>query len=740
MSTPSPQLLSIAIASPLRQIFHYALPATMTRPKEGTRVAVPFGNQKTVMGIVIDSDTTLPVNITPKPIHDILDNEPILTPEILQLCQWCARYYHYPLGEACHLALPALLRKPLPIPTPAHKAWRLSAKGHQVEASFFGRAKKQAQAWRAIKEEQVLTYKKGKTLGISATILKALHDKNIIEKTTADITDTPATVDNTTTILPNSPLAEEALPLNHEQSEALERIHYDTFNSYLLEGVTGSGKTEVYLQAITKVITQGKQVLILVPEIGLTPQTFMRFKQRFNVPIGTLHSGMSEKQRLQAWQDAKQGNTPIVIGTRSAIFAPVPDLGLIIVDEEHDLSYKQQEGIRYSARDLAVIRAQKKAIPIILGSATPALETLHNAHNKRFIHSRLRQRATKVALPNIQCVDYPGDDIAPEIIASIQTTLANKQQVLVFINRRGYAPTLLCQQCGWISQCSRCDSRMTLHRQRHQRYLHCHQCDNKQATPSSCPDCHSKQLMPLGTGTQRSEESLKQQFSQTPIFRIDRDSTSRKGYLEETLNTINNGEPCILIGTQMLAKGHHFSRVALVVVLEMDNGFFSSDFRGTERMGQLLTQVAGRAGREHKQGTVLIQTQFSQHPLLTQLIDQGYHVLATQLLSERQSSQMPPYQHMAMIRCHAQQAAIAVQFLQQALSIIHQWQIPGIQCIGPLPALIEKRNNRYYYQLQIKSLQRHQLHTVLHELCNRLDQQRAPKGLHWLIDVDPQEA
>ena len=480
---------------------------------------------------------------------------------------------------------------------------------------------------------------------------------------------------------------------------------------------------------------------MLVPEIGLTPQTLERFQQRFNMPIATMHSGMTDRQRFTTWQNANMGQAPIVIGTRSAIFTPFPNLGLIIVDEEHDLSYKQQEGVRYSARDLAIIRAQKNNIPIILGSATPSLETLHNALSQRFTHLRLTQRATSASLPEIQCIQQQDTSLSPEIIHNIKQTLDKQQQVLVFINRRGYAPTLICQECHWISQCSNCDSRMTVHQyqQRNQR-LHCHHCDTKAPVPTQCPNCHSSRLQPLGQGTQRSEEEL-QQFFKVPILRIDRDSMSRKGELESALSLVNSGQPCILVGTQMLAKGHHFANVSLAVILGLDNSFFSSDFRGAERMGQLLTQVAGRAGREKHPGKVLLQTQFQDHPHLQLLLNKGYYDLAQQLLAERQLSQMPPYEYIALLRCHAQQPTIAIDFLQQA-RLLAQNIVPqshSIQFLGPLPATLEKRNNRYYYHLQIKTTHRNQLHALLTQLCQQLEQQRQVKGLHWLIDVDPQE-
>ena len=575
--------------------------------------------------------------------------------------------------------------------------------------------------------------------------LKALYEKGLIEEIKNN------TVAHTQT---GSVLRQPALTLNSEQQNALDNIRFNTFNVQLLDGVTGSGKTEVYLQAIEKVLKHGQQVLVLVPEIGLTPQTIERFKQRFNYPVASLHSGVSDKKRLTTWVDAKAGKIPIIIGTRSAIFTPLEKLGLIVIDEEHDLSYKQQEGVRYSAREVAIVRAQHKQIPIILGSATPSLETLYNATQGRFSHQKLRQRAANHSMPTLQCVEQEEETLSPYLLNTIKHRLEQEQQVLVFINRRGYSPTLICKDCGWISQCHNCDSRMTLHKGKqgytgkNAAHLRCHHCDTKASVPHHCPQCYSTQLESVGQGTQRSEEQLLQHFQSTPVIRIDRDSVQRKGELEQNLAIINKGEPCILVGTQMLAKGHHFAKVALVVVLGLDDGFFSSDFRGPERMAQLLTQVSGRAGRENTQGQVVIQTQFSQHPLLQTLINQGYPALAEQLLYERLLTSMPPYQYLALIKCHAHQPGVAMQFLQEAkqlaqhLERVEQEANPTHQntiILGPMPATMEKRNNRYFYHLQIKAPQRRELHTLLNRLCHELERKKTPTGLHWLIDVDPLE-
>ncbi|ODS23750.1 primosomal protein N' [Candidatus Endobugula sertula] len=729
-------LLTVAIPSPLRRLFDYLPNPDMNiqQLRPGMRLSVPFGHQKAVTGILIKVSTQMVAPAAKmRAIHGVIDDIG-LDQDILSLCQWCASYYHYPLGEVCHLALPVLLRKNTPAPQLLQtESWQLTKTGKQQTAESFGRAKKQYVLWQLVQKYPCITPDTLKTAGISRTIVNTLINKGILEKITID-----SALFNS---VPTQPISTSTIALNPEQQEALKRIDIQQFNTYLLNGVTGSGKTEIYLQTIAKVTSTGKQALLLVPEIGLTPQTLERFQQRFNIPVATTHSGMTDRQRFNIWLGARAGQASIIIGTRSAIFTPLPKLGLIIIDEEHDLSYKQQEGVRYSARDIAIIRAQKNNIPIILGSATPSLETLHNALNQRFIHLQLTKRATAAHLPEIRCINQQDASLSPEIVHTIKETLNKQQQVLVFINRRGYAPTLICQECNWLSQCNNCDCRMTVHQfQQHNQHLHCHHCDCKTTVPSRCPHCHSAHLQPLGQGTQRSEEELKQYFT-VPILRIDKDSMSRKGELKSALSLVNSGQACILVGTQMLAKGHHFANVSLAVILGFDNSFFSSDFRGAERMGQLLTQVAGRAGREKYQGRVLLHTQFEGHPHLQILLKHGYNHLAQQLLAERQHNHMPPYQYMALIRCHAQQSTIAIGFLQQARLLAHNICPPThqIQYLGPLPATIEKCNNRYYYYLQIKTKERKQLHFLLTELCWQLEQQRQTKGLHWLVDVDPQE-
>ena len=534
-----------------------------------------------------------------------------------------------------------------------------------------------------------------------------------------------------------------ALKLNSAQKTALDSINLHAFQCYLLDGVTGSGKTEIYLQLIAKNLRIGRQSLVLIPEINLTPQTQRRFIERFNVSVVTLHSGLTEKQRLMAWVAAESGEAAIVLGTRSAVFTPLRKPGLIVVDEEHDQSYKQHEGFRYSARDLAVIRGRRENIPVLLGSATPSIESLNNCQNQRYTHLTIDQRAGGAVPPEWSIIDLKSEivdsGIAQSTRLAIEQTLFKGQQVLVFINRRGYAPTIICQQCGWSAECDYCDSRLTVHRAKQR--LICHHCDYQRKIPTSCPSCHSDQLVPTGAGTERTQEYLKQIFSHAKVIRVDRDTTQRKGAMEAVISDIERAEPCILVGTQMLAKGHHFSNVTLVAVLDADTGLFSPDFRGHERLAQLLTQVAGRSGRGDSSGRVLIQTYQPQHPLLETLTREGYRAVAAQLMQQRQRNQLPPNAHIALIRAESADGLRAEEFLHRVRQLMQHidTEQAALTLIGPLPAMLEKRANRYRFILQINAPRRSILQQSLSLLIREMEKLKYPRQLRWSVDVDPQE-
>lgn len=731
-------ILEVALPTPLRRRFDYLPPLGMTAEEcqqlqPGLRVRVPFGPRE-LIGVLLDVKKQSQLSSDKiKPALGILDKHPLLDSELLSLCCWAADYYQCALGDALHASLPARLRQGDLAERRGETVFQLTTNGKGLPTGALKRAPKQAALLNALQTRGQLNRSELADLGIARNILNNLIQKGLVIEQ-----DTVITPPQIKTLLREIPLT-----LSDEQETALSKINTHEFHCYLLDGATGSGKTEIYLQAIAQVLAQDKQALVLVPEIGLTPQTLQRFQRRFAIPVVALHSGLNDSERLDAWLQARDGTAKIIIGTRSAIFTPLPYPGILIVDEEHDASFKQQDGFRYSARDLAVVRAQKLGIPLILGSATPSLETLYNAQQSRYSHLQIKARAGAAKPPSIQLLDIRNqalhEGFAAASLAAIDTTLKSGNQALVFLNRRGYAPTLECHACGWMANCNHCDARMTLHHT--PRHLHCHHCDNQRGVPQQCPYCFSTQLFPLGQGTERSESTLQQLFPHHPVIRVDRDSTRNKDGLQKLLVEVHDGQPCILVGTQMLAKGHHFPNVTLVVIIDADAGLFSTDFRGPERMGQLLLQVAGRAGRAERPGQVIIQSYHCDHPLMQTLVTQGYPALAKLILHERQITQMPPFRHLALLRAEAMSPDQAVEFLQLARQRAEQLfpPSPQLQYLGPLPAMMERRGDRFRYQLQLCGLQRKNLQHLLTYLALQLEQEPLGKKVRWAIDVDPQE-
>jgi primosomal protein N' (replication factor Y) len=531
--------------------------------------------------------------------------------------------------------------------------------------------------------------------------------------------------------------------LNSEQHQAVAAVSAQLleFGAFLLEGVTGSGKTEVYLSLIEKVIAAGQQVLVLVPEIGLTPQLLRRLQRRIGAPMALLHSSLSETDRERGWSDARRGHARLVLGTRSAIFTPLPDLGLILVDEEHDLSLKQQEGFRYSARDLAVVRARFCNCPVVLGSATPSLESVRNALTGRYRLLKLSQRAGGAEPPRIDLLDVRSvrlqAGVSSILMRLMEEEIAAGNQVLLFLNRRGYAPILTCYDCGWVAQCRRCDARMTLHLEK--QLLWCHHCGSQRRLDQHCPECGSQELKPLGQGTERLEQALEKRFPGERIVRIDRDTTRRRGSLEGLLREISEGKCSLLIGTQMLAKGHHFPDVTLAGILDVDQGLFGADYRAAERMAQLIIQVAGRAGRAEKPGRVVIQTRHPEHPLLQTLLREGYGAFARIALRERREALLPPYTYQALLRAESQQEKDPVDFLEQAARTAAEIAGPGIELWGPVPAPMERRAGRYRAHLLLQSSERAKLQMLLSSWIPEFQSLKSARRVRWSIDVDPQE-
>ncbi len=736
--TDTSKILTLALPVPLYRQFEYLAPITSesTEPLQlGIRVEVPFGG-RTLEGILLGISDTSQYPVTKlKTAIRYLDTTPLIAGDILALCQFAADYYCHPLGDVMFGALPQKLRSHEGS-LPSESLWQLTTEGKGLNASNFKRSPSQQKTWQVLLDQGPISETELYAQDIDKSSLKRLAAKKLAW---AEQVFLP--IANSRTALTHEVLKSAPQTLNDEQQKAFEQIRFHEFGCYLLEGTTGSGKTEVYLHAIARVLQAGQQALVLVPEIGLTPQTIARFAARFAVPITQLHSSVAKGARLENWHAALTGQARIIIGTRLSVFAPAPALGIIIVDEEHDLSFKQQEGLRYCARDLAIVRAKHNNIPLLLGSATPSLESLHNALSQRYHHLQILARAGNAAAPLLHTVDMRRQishaGLAQTSIDAIGATLARGEQALVFINRRGFAPSFICQSCGWSAACTRCDARMTLHSK--PRKLHCHHCGAQALPPTQCPSCMNPALTALGQGTERAEETLQATFGNYPVIRVDQDSMSRKNAMQELTQTLSKGEPCLLVGTQMLAKGHHFPNVTLVVIVDADQGLMSGDFRGIERMGQQIIQVAGRAGREHKAGTVLIQSYRPEHPLLAQLINESYHHFAKSLLAERQQSRMPPFGYMALLRAESTNAENAKALLTFALQTAQQLQPPSADAsyLGPIPAFMERRNDHHRYQLQLHFSQRQLRATLLAPLLEAITQHTLSKRVRWSIDVDP---
>ncbi|MEM6052744.1 primosomal protein N' [Erwinia sp. P7711] len=729
-------VVQVALPVPLARNFDYALPSHLPVPLAGARVSVPFGKRKAigvVVGIAETSD--FPIDQL-KAVHEVLDTESLYPPSLWRILLWAADYYHYPLGEVLFHAMPVLLRQGKPAQEAPLYQWVISELGKETASESLKRAPKQQQALAALRQRALYRHEISQH-DITDATLQALRAKGLCDLRAQQ----RAHQDWRTTYAVKG----ERLKLNTEQATAVGAIRSedDHFAAWLLAGITGSGKTEVYLSVLENVLANGGQALVLVPEIGLTPQTIARFRERFAAPVDVLHSALNDSERLAVWLRARQGETAIVIGTRSALFTPFARLGVIIIDEEHDSSYKQQEGWRYQARDLAVFRARQEDIPIVMGTATPALETLHNVQMGKYRQLNLSKRAGNARQATQQLIDLKGvklqGGLSPLLIKKIDMHLKADNQVLLFLNRRGFSPAMLCHECGWIAECQRCDRYYTLHQHHHQ--LRCHHCDSQRPVPHQCPQCGSTHLVPVGLGTEQLEQNLAEHFPDVPLSRIDRDTTSRKGALEKHLADVHRGGARILVGTQMLAKGHHFPDVTLVSLLDVDGALFSADFRSAERFAQLYTQVAGRAGRAGKQGEVLLQTHHPEHPLLQTLLHQGYDAFALQALNERKTVFLPPFTSHALFRSDDHDNQQSALFLQQLRNLLEASPLKdeGFWVMGPVPALQPKRGGRYRWQLLLQHPSRGVLQRLIKNslpLINTLPQARKVK---WTLDVDPTE-
>ncbi len=750
--SPSPRrVLRVALALPLPRLFDYFVPDSGPPPHPGCRVRVPFGPRERVgvVDAVTDSTTAGAAASDPptlKPALAVIDESPLFAGELLASLRWLARYTHAPLGEVFAAALPGPLRHGEPLPDTHAWAWQLTATGHAaVNGLREGRPRLLAMRLRAgaIDEDRLDAGAAGSTNADTAAADTALPDwragaRSLAKRGLAERIAIPASQ--------AAPTPHAGPTLNPEQQAAVDTVlaYRDGFTSVLLDGVTGSGKTEVYLHAIADCLARGRQALVLVPEIGLTPQLLGRFRARLGVPVHALHSGLSDGERARTWAACLRGEARVVVGTRSAVFLPLPDAGIIIVDEEHDGSFKQLDGVRYHARDFALVRAKALDVPIVLGSATPSLESLRNAQAGRYTHLRLGQRAGNAQPPRVRVLDVRKRPLlaglSPELLEAVGHALAADGQVLVFKNRRGYAPVLLCHDCGWNAQCRQCDAAMTVHAGG--RRLQCHHCGARRPTPNACPDCGGLALQSQGAGTERIEEVLRERFPDVPVLRIDRGTTSRRDALEQHLRDFGDARG-ILVGTQMLAKGHDLPNLTLVAVVGIDEGLFSADFRAPEKLAQLLIQVAGRAGRADKPGLVLLQTHHPEHPLLATLLRGGYGAFAELELEQREAAVFPPFAHLAMLRAEARQIELADAFLLAARRAIeqaergHDDRTSALEISGPLPAPMPRRAGYQRSQLLLSGSQRRRLHTTLDAALVAIHALPEARKVRWSLDVDP---
>ena len=763
-TTVTEPVLRVALPVPIRHPFDYLPPCPGWTPpvRPGMRVRVPFGRTFAI-GVVVDIAPASTVDAPRlKRVRDVIDAEPLLDPATLKLLAWASGYFQHPVGEVVVGTLPRLLRLGRAPKAERSTRYAASSAGARAFAEGIGGAPVQARLLRLMLDAGSVSEAEFAAEHRDwRRPLRALIAKDWVEPV-PEVLDRPDRSDHSDRPdrsnhfdrsgrpnrsgrpkLADCPDRPDRPTLNAEQRRAVEAVEagLEEFSPFVLEGVTGSGKTEVYLRLIEKIVALGRQALVLIPEIGLTPQLLARFHARLSCRVAALHSGLSDGERLSSWTHARNGTADVVVGTRSAVFVPLARPGLFIVDEEHDLSFKQQDGFRYSARDLAVVRARDAGTPVVLGSATPSLEAIDNVRRGRYRRLDLPHRAGGASPPRIDVVDLrsrPFDNgLCDVLVEALEQTKARSEQALLFINRRGYAPVLMCHACGWVADCDRCDARLVFHREDGR--MRCHHCAAERAPVVECPECGSKNVRRLGLGTERVASALERRIEGLRVARMDRDATRRRGSLETLLDRVHAGEVDAVVGTQMLAKGHHFPNVTLVAVLDADAGLFGIDFRATERMAQLLLQVAGRAGRGDRTGRVLLQTHHPEHPLLRVLVLEGYRQFCAEALDERRGACLPPFASLALVRAEALQREAPQSFLRDAEARAKARPHRGVSVLGPVPSPMERRAGRYRAQLLVDATSRGALQRFLPGWIAELESLPSARKVRWSVDVDPQE-
>lgn len=704
---------NLAVPCPLRRLFCYRddLPVLL-RP--GDWVEVSFGSRK-VRALVVEPLEAPPAGIKVKSIQLAGAVDDRLPDSLLELIRWAIRYYHAAPWDVVTSLVPTLLSRGRMPDAPPYWMPVNPVAIEQVSS----RARRQIELLEYLDEKGPCNSNQIRAAGFSSGLEKQLREKGLVKQVPAP------------KVSKAKPVEPDLAP-NTAQQDVIERVLGNPDGRFLLEGVTGSGKSLVYQRLTARMIEgcSGSQILVLVPEIGLV-EPMVSHLRALSIEVCTYHSGMTDKERAEVWASAKSGNLSVVVGTRSAVALPMPNLRLIILDEEHDSSYKQQEGMRYQARDLAMLRAAREQVGLVLGSATPSLESLNNVRNGSLQHLQLAGRVGDAAMPDWQLLPAtrnPDQPFSGEAIDIMGEVLKRGEQLMVFLNRRGFSPALQCRDCGWTDRCPRCEVRLTWHRSRQE--MRCHQCDDRRKVPDRCGHCHSRSLKPVGTGTERIEAQIQQLFPAVPVIRIDRDSVRGRYGFQEKLQQVFSKGPAVLVGTQMLAKGHHFPNLSLAVLLDLDFALQSADFRALEQAMQLATQVAGRTGREKHQGRVLMQTDLPSHPALARMVANDYAGFAREELDKRYELNLPPSSHLALIRSESASAAQAEQLLR-GLKLNSSCQM-----IGPVPCFTERRQGRFRFQIQLASPSRSELHRQLDLWVVQLAQ-RNPREVRWYLDIDP---